>query len=172
MQLFFLYSQTGKLFGDAKANQIEPVRRKRRLRAANITVEKSKKLKQQDIDDAFEQTQQVTMKRIEFKLAASIAANIASASNPPGRGDHVQGRDVTEGGDMDFEMTEESSREAQGFGVFEREEEQECTLQEVEEEIPGAGEEFISLLEIERNRMSEAGEFLVSCKPSFVFIIL
>ena len=126
------------------------MRRKRRLKVANITVEKSKKLKQQDIDDAFEQTQQVTMKRIEFKLAASIAANISSASNPPGRGDHVQLRDLTEGGDMDYDVTGESNREAQGFGVFEPEKE--------EEEIPGAGEEFISLLEIERNRMSEERE--------------
>ena len=141
------------------------MRRKRRLRATNITVEKSKKRKQQNVDDAFEQTQQVTMKRIEFKLAASIAANIAAASNQPGQGDYEQGRDVTER-HMDYEMTEENSQEGPGFGVFEPEKELENVLQ-LEEEIPGAGEEFISLQEIEQNRMPETGKFLVSCKACF-----
>ena len=135
-------------------NKIEPPRKKRRLRPTTVSVDATKKnwknqqQQQHDVEDAFEQAQQVKLKRIEFKLAANIAATIAQR---PAQVNQEQ----TPTGDSD--EGDEVPSCTTGFGVFEPAKEE---VSEVEdEELQGAGEEFVSLEEIRMNRMAIAGKF-------------
>lgn len=134
-------------------SKLEPPRRKR-LRAANITLERPKKqVKQQqqqqrnDIEGAFEQSQQVTLKRIEFKLAANIAATVAQRSMLASQGAMSADSIVGESDEMP---------ETTGFGVFQPAQDPDYDAME-EEELPGAGNEFVSLEEIQMNRISDEG---------------
>ncbi|XP_065071183.1 RNA-binding region-containing protein 3-like [Rhopilema esculentum] len=135
----------GNLFGDMSKSSLEPQRKKRRLRAANVTAERPRKPKQQqDVENAFEPSQQVSMKRIEFKLAANIAATVLPMSSPALTMEkHTQETLVPNSGHS----------ENTGFGIFEPSPAEE---EEEEEEFHGAGEDFVSLEEIRCNRMTDA----------------
>ena len=134
-------------------NKVEPPRKKRRLRPAIVSVDKPKKnwkyqqQQQHDVEDAFEQAQQVKLKRIEFKLAANIAATIAQRSAQVNE-DEALTEDSDEG---------EEVSQFTGFGVFEPAKEESGEMEA--EELQGAGEEFVSLEEIRMNRMPDAGKF-------------
>ena len=149
-------SLAGNLFGDKAREKVEPLRKKKRLRPVTISVEKQpkKQLKEQQqqhvIEDAFEHAQQVRLKRIEFKLAANIAASVAQRSAQHYRQSGVPPDEE----DLEEEMTSET----RGFGVFEPAKDGEIIETAEEEELPGAGAEFVSLEEMKMNRMTEEGE--------------
>jgi len=140
----------GNLFGEAARSKVEPPRKKRRLRPANISVEKPRKAakeqqqQQHDIEDAFEQAQQVKLKRIEFKLAANIAATVAHRAAQIYE-DKIPAEDNGVNGAVPG---------ASGFGVFEPAKDE--LGQAADEDFPAAGEEFVSLEEIKKNKLEEA----------------
>ena len=101
---------------------------------------------QQDIENAFEPSQQVSMKRIEFKLAANIAATVLPMSSPALTMEtHAQ----------ETLVASSDHSENTGFGIFEPTPAEE---EEEEEDFHGAGEDFVSLEEIRCNRMPDAGK--------------
>ena len=87
------------------------------------------------------------LKRIEFKLAANIAATVAHRSAQINE-DTIQ----AEGSGVDA-----TTSSASGFGVFEPAKDE--LGRAVDEDFEAAGEEFVSLEEIRKNKLGEAGKF-------------
>ena len=124
---------------------MEPTRKRKRLRPAVVAAvtQKTNQQQQQHVGEAFEPTQHVTLKRIEFKLAANIAASLRSlsASKPP---------------QHDAEAaTEHSALNKEGFGLFDRNKDVSTSEDEFDDETQN---EFISAQQIKSSKMDPNGE--------------
>lgn len=134
------HSVNQKLFGGTDQIAMEPTRKRKRLRPAVVAAvtQKTNQQQQQHVGEAFEPTQHVTLKRIEFKLAANIAASLRSlsASKPP---------------QHDAEAaTEHSALNKEGFGLFDRNKDVSTSEDEFDDETQN---EFISAQQIKSSKM-------------------
>ena len=143
---------------------IEPPRKKKRLKAAKIPKDtvalKRKQQQQQPVEEAFEQAQNITTKRIEFKLASNIASTFESAQRV---GMSTAGYPSSGPGYSTVITLESAAPEVatSGFGTFNPTPVEEVESEQEEEEgsdnDDDYGGHYISMRELKRNRMVDEG---------------
>ncbi len=154
MIILVYFSYDDKRTKDTTNQLLDTGRKRKRMKPTNLIApnrnKRNKQQQQQDVEDAFENTQQVRLKRIEFRLAKNIASSLSHAASPSNQNTTAT---TIETNQM---IVNEHSDNSQGFGVLQPTKED---LSSDDDDINESEKDFISSKEIMSRKMPEDGKY-------------